>query len=199
VAINAGLTAELAILSQALDDSEDSIARSVLRLAAEISAAVQSYLGLTVTIMPSASQISFTMLQDGGQPAGVRSSVRIALPSADPGEGDVGPAIALTFYAATPGAFVDLAADLAWLNRGNPTQITLDQHLTVAAGVPTATPSAVSLINQAIGMLIGRGHSPEQARQRLSRPSASGVVDHLDAAVAVLADLGPHREPDLSG
>jgi hypothetical protein len=52
------------------------------------------------------------------------------------------------------------------------------------------------MINQAIGVLIGRGHSPEQAYQRLSRPSASGVVNRLDAAAGVLASLDPNLESE---
>lgn len=197
MAISARLAAELSILSQTLENPGNSIAQSMQRLSDEISDAVESYLGLTVTIAPGTTPITFTTLRDGAQPASVRTSARFTLTRAAAGSVGTGPVISLIVYAATPGAFVDLAADLAWITRANPAHITLDQDLTVVFEMPTTAPSAVAMINQAIGVLIGRGHSPEQAYQRLSRPSASGVVNRLDAAAGVLASLDPNLESEF--
>ena len=72
----------------------------------------------------------------------------------------------MVFYAAPPGAFVDLAADTQFAYHLNG-QVLLDQHL--PSPDHPAGPSGVSgdtetsTINEAIGVLIGRGH-PGKAR-----------------------------------
>ena len=195
--ISAGLAAELAMLSRALDDAGDSIAQRMLRLADEISGSVESYLGLSVTIRSGDPPIMITMLQGGTLAASIHTSARIALPGAEPDSAGARPDIALILYAAAPGAFVDLAADLTWLTRGRGGEITLDQHLTVPAGL-TGTLSAASTINQAIGVLIAGGNTPEQAHERLSEPADFGPVDRLSAATRILACLSPYRGPDPS-
>ena len=80
----------------------------------------------------------------------------------------------IVFYAVTSGAFVDLAADLRWAT-GLPAQaILLDQHLH-----PPDICSAVtglrelSIVNQAVGMLIERGGTAESALAELERHAES--------------------------
>ena len=46
--------------------------------------------------------------------------------------------MAIILYAGSPGTFVDLAADLAWLTARPLTDFVLDQHLTVPDGPDTA-------------------------------------------------------------
>jgi hypothetical protein len=94
---------------------------------------------------------------------------------------------------AIPGAFVDLATDLSWLtgdglNRG-PGGFVLDEDLTPHDPAAPSGLKALSIIEQAIGLLIGRGNTPEQALQHLDLLAADTRVDRLAAAGAILAEL----------
>jgi hypothetical protein len=83
-------------------------------------------------------------------------------------------------YAATRGAFVDLAADLSYALRIDPAKLILDSHPVEnpdGNGNGLAGLAAHVTINQAIGVLIGRGHTPDSGRQELHRLAA---LDHGD-------------------
>lgn len=104
----------------------------------------------------------------------------------------------VVFYAATPGAFVDLAADAAagaGAAERDPGAVVLDVHLDdpdgarPASGV-TGLPEA-AVINQAIGVLIGRGDTPEQARAKLNAHAVNTGRGVVDTARAVLATTLP--------
>ena len=100
------------------------------------------------------------------------------------------PSVALVFYAATPGTFVDLAADLAWLTGRPPSDFALDQHLSVPAGSDGGTSlRATSVINQAIGVLIGRGYTPRQAHSKLDTQADGARTDRYTAAQSILDTL----------
>lgn len=78
----------------------------------------------------------------------------------------------MTFYASKAGAFVDLAADLAGILSLAPGLLILDGHLTIPDQDSDMGLGSISLVNQAIGVLIDRGCSPEDAfgeLQQLSR------------------------------
>lgn len=101
----------------------------------------------------------------------------------------------MVLYAATPGAFVDLAADLAWVLRLEPTALALDQHLVV----PVSSDGLVGLaehatINRAIGVLIARGHTPASARGELRRQADLDSGDVPAAAQRVLDSILRERE-----
>ena len=98
--------------------------------------------------------------------------------------------VALIFYARTPGTFVDLAADLAWLTGRPPSDFALDQHLSVPAGSDAGTSlRAASVINQAIGVLIGRGYTPRQAHSKLDTQADRAGTDRYTAAQFILDTL----------
>lgn len=76
-------------------------------------------------------------------------------------------------YAATPGAFVDLAADLSWLAGLELDEFALDQHLNLPVDPETAgVGQAASLINQAIGVLVARGRTLGAASDELDARAA---------------------------
>jgi hypothetical protein len=203
--INAALAADLGILNAALDEPGGDVLHSLHQLEVDAQAAVPTYLGLSVIVDGSAPPFTFSTLEDGGAD-NVRTSLRLTL-LAGAGDCRAAPLVALIFYAATPGTFVDLTADLAWLTGRPPGEFALDQHLSVPAGANAATHlRTTSVINQAIGVLIGRGYTPRQAHSKLDTQAdgartdrytaAQFILDALNAADPADAELA-HQEPKL--
>ena len=95
------------------------------------------------------------------------------------------------FYAGVPGAFVDLAADLAFGLSVPYGCFRLDEDLT-----PTLLESGVvgvketSTVNQAIGALIGRGHTPETAQAELGRQAGEAHESVYHSATRLLVAVG---------
>jgi hypothetical protein len=198
VAITAALAAALASLTLALDEPGTDIAGTVLQLHADARLAVPSYLGLTVIITVDNSPVSFTTLEDGIAPHQVRTSLRLELPG-EREDDNPAPSVAVILYAGTPGAFVDLAADLAWLTGRPLTDFARDQHLSPGRSDAATQLQAASVINQAIGFLIGGGSTPEQARRELDARAAATGTDRRTAADIILDTTAARdTDPDLA-
>lgn len=195
----AALAADLALLTDALGDAAadpaPDLAETVRQLAADARAAVTSYLGLSVVITAHEPAFRFTMLDDGVDSGDVFTSLKLPLPQS--AAGPVGARIAVILYAAKPGAFVDLAADLAFLTGHALSTIDLDQHLSVVAD-PDAPGAlrAASMISEAIGVLIARGRTPEQARRDLDTHATDAGTDRHAAAELLLAGLTASHSSD---
>jgi hypothetical protein len=186
--ISAALAADLGILTAALDEPAADVLHSLHRLGVDAQAAVPTYLGLSVIVDGSDPPFTFSTLV-GGAADNVRTSLRLRLP-AGVGEGRAGPLVALIFYARTPGTFVDLAADLAWLTGRPPSDFALDQHLSAPAGSDAGTSlRAASVINQAIGVLICRGYTPRQAHSKLATQADGAGTDRYTTAQSILDTL----------
>jgi hypothetical protein len=187
VKVTADLSADLGILTGALDEPGTDIARSLLGLTADATAAVPTFLGLSVTVDGSDPPFTVTTFIEGVRTGDVRTSLRLALP----GIGDVGlPGVVLVLYAGSPGTFVDLAADLAWLTAQPPSDFVLDQHLPAPAEWCAATSLfEASVINQAIGALIGQGYTPEQAKRHLTAEGADAGISRHAVGLRILAGL----------
>ena len=179
--ISAALAADLALLTQALDDSGIDLEAGLRAFTADVKVAVASFTGMTMTIAFDGHDVSFTVHDDATiQPA---TSLLIPLATVTPTD----PASTLLLYAATPGAFVDLAADLIYALRIEPTALVLDGHFDPRAGSGGITGlDEHSAINQAIGVLIGRGHTPESAQHELQRLA---TLDHDNLRVAAEAHI----------
>jgi hypothetical protein len=66
----------------------------------------------------------------------------------------------------------------------------LDQHLAIPTGAVSGYPlRAASLVNQAIGVLIGRGYTPEQALGHLDAEADRARADRHVVAQRILARL----------
>lgn len=196
--ITAALAAELALLTQALDVPGTDVAESMTRLAAAAQRAVDSYLGLCVAITAKSEQLDLTVLDEGVDAASVRTSLLVPLPPATIDGITTTASVALILYAATPGAFVDLAADLAWLTGREPAEFRLDEHRSPPHSAANPALAALSHINQALGVLIGRGSTPEQAQRDLHARAANAGTDILQAAKSILAALKPPK-PESDG
>jgi hypothetical protein len=190
--IGAALAADLGMLTAALDDPHADVLQSLHRLGVDAQAVVSTYLGLSVIIDGSDPPFTFTTLEDSADD--VRTSLRLTLPGV--GDGRASPSIALILYAGTPGTFVDLTADLAWLTGRPPSDFALDQHLGVPAGSDAAGYlCAASVINQAIGVLIGRGFTPQEAHSKLDVQADGADTDRHIAAQFILDTLASETRP----
>jgi predicted RNase H-related nuclease YkuK (DUF458 family) len=199
VEITAALTADFAILSEALDETRPDISESLRQFVADVRLAVRSYLGLTVMSGSATFPLTLTVMEDSAHPDDVASS--LMMPLSDEHANGTGLALAVVLYAARSGAFVDLTADLGWMTGCPLSDFALDQHLSVHAKTHSDRGvQAASLVNQAIGVLLGHGYTPEQAEQEIDARAAAAGHSRSDAATIVLAgpagdDKDPTRDP----
>ena len=186
----AALAADLASLSRALDQPDVDLGAQLQALAADVARAVPSYLGFRFTMSIGRRQLSFAAYTDGQAHSRIASSMMLPLTAvSDPHDGST-----VVLYAAIPGAFVDLAADLSFALGLDLSADTVDGHRAAPAsggGIEGLEPW--SDINQALGVLLAQGHTLESAHVELRRRAAqdSGSLHH--AAAMVLADATkPH-------
>jgi hypothetical protein len=113
----------------AFDDSRRIPARSRARACtgwpSRLTAAVATYLGLSVVVCQRIPPRIVTTLAAGSKRAGIRTPLHVMLP----GKGASGhePAqVGVILDAAVPGTFADLAANLAWLIARSPRKFILD-------------------------------------------------------------------------
>ena len=192
--ISPAVLADLALLSDALDDPDADITRSLLRLAADTKDAVASYLGLTITITTSGGPVVISAFEDGSAPTDSRSSLTVELLPRSSMELIPPAPTTVVLYAANPGAFVDMAADLTWLSGGlteYPIDLGLPPYVDPA---PAQTVRDLSSINQAIGLLIAQGRTPEQARAQIDQIAAETGTDGPTAAGQLLGSIRPVGE-----
>lgn len=148
-------------------------------------AAVPSFLGFTV----HAEQFSLSwgpgMPTQPGYPLPAASTLRWELAS------DLPAPLTLVMYAAIAGAWVDLSADLAWLTRGPPQHFIIDRDLPAAMSADSTALTDASIVNQAMGALIGRGLPPDEATAHLLDTARNEDTDLPTAAATLLSTLSP--------
>lgn len=190
--ITPALAAELAMLTQTLDQPGTDIADTLIRLIADVQSAVDSYLGLSIAIATSGSPFDFTVLDQNTRPDDIKTSVLIPLAGASAGQASASDSVAVILYAGVPGAFTDLAADLSWITGRRLAEFSLDEHRDLQVADPGPTPLSTRwTVDQAIGVLIGRGSTFEQAERKLHERAATAGIEVQQAAALVLADLTP--------
>jgi hypothetical protein len=186
--LTAAMAAALASLTEALDDPNIDIAHDIRLLSLDAAAAVPSFLGLSMVVPESDPPLVFTMLIDGAVAVDISTSLslrwqgRRTVPRS--------PTVAIVLYAAAPGAFVDLAADVVWLTALPARDVVLDEHL----GLPArpgfdGSLTAASAIDQAIGVLVGRGYTHQQAGWQLDVQAAHHRTDRHSAAGLILSKI----------
>jgi hypothetical protein len=188
---------------QDLDDTLTALTRALRSTAA-------SYRGFQLTLVESQWPVTLTAFT-GGPDVPVGTSLRLPLAlvsrTVDPGS-------QVVFFAGTPGAFTDLAADLCHaLGRsvdqassganhgdhrgtrvgGQRRAIGLDVDLPPLSRVSGLTGlAALTVLNRAIGMLVAQGHDIEQAHQALRRGAGAARVEPHVYATRILRECGPH-------
>jgi hypothetical protein len=185
------LVAQLADLTDALDEDGTDLQAVLSVLIDDLMTAVPSFLGLTMHIQPNGTDSDGLTLDLLPPTSAARVETSLLMPLHVLGVSR--PCSLVVFYAAQPGAFVDLAADTRHLY-GLDGQVVLDQHLPTAGS--TAVPTEVfghtgtTAINRAIGVLIERGNTPEQARDLLHRHADQHGIPLQVVAQKLLDDPG---------
>ena len=190
--------AALSTLTEALDDPTIDLGRSLSELADVVRLAVPSAVGLSVRTGPEGSRIELTGGAEDIVPTEIGTSLTITLPW--PEAPTQATRTAIVLYARAKGAFVDLAADVTWLAGTRVVDVVLDSHLDPPHDVdPRTTLEAMAAVNQAIGMLLSQGFTPEQAERHIYQRAASTGIAAQFAAVAIMAQLietGHRGEPN---
>lgn len=198
--IPATLAADLTLLTAALADPDPpptiAIADTVLALVIDARLAVPSLVGLTITATNVETSVrasdvvllQFTLLDAAVDPSDIATSLRLPGPAERAASDRV--AITLVLYACVPGAFVDLAADLCFLTGRELDAGDLDQHLTLAREPDiTGVLHIRTSIHEAIGVLITRGRTHQQAFAELDTLADAAHTDRAVEASRILAAL----------
>ena len=177
-------TAQFDFLTAALDDPGTDLSAVLAVLVDDVRAVVPSMLGLTVTIAETGDEVTVTSAEPDLRTVGASLRLPLDVVTAT-GPGTV------TFYAAQPGAFVDLAADIrhAYGLNGH---VVLDGHLDEPLPIGQAGITGLTefiQVNQAIGVLIGQGHDPGTARTELHHRAGRAGSTLAAAARRLLDDL----------
>lgn len=197
--ISTSLAADLALLTAALFDVAvnpgTDVAATLQRFTTNTRMAVESFLGLSVTITTRTHAVAdqvilhLTLLDDHPGPGDIKTSLLLPGPT---NTTDDQPSIQVVLYATTPGAFVDLAADLAFLTGNDLDSADLDQHRMLAHEPDiTGVLQDESVIDEAIGVLIARGHTREQAHTELQALAAAHHTDPVTEATRIMSALTP--------
>jgi hypothetical protein len=197
----AALLAHLQDLTASIGQDDQDLHDTLEALTAALHSTASSYCGFQLTIVENQWPVTLTAFTDGHN---VRVGTSLGLPlglvSRVDGESRV------VFFAGTPGAFTDLAADLSYalggipVDQASPAVDGVDHRRTrvhgrrrvieLDADLPplyrkSGLTGLVELteLNRATGMLVSQGYDVEQAQDQLRRnAAAAGVEPHAYAA-----------------
>jgi len=177
------LTQHLDSLTEGLDGTGDDLLSILQVLADDLTAAIPSFLGLHVTATaPGGGDPITVTTMDEQQTAQVRASLRLPLAAC--------PAGTVIYYAAAPGAFDAMAVEIQRAHQfDGQVQLDLNLHPTNRPGITGL--AELTAINQAVGILIGRGRTLQQAHAELrSRAHARRHTDY-ETATQLIRHLTP--------
>ena len=163
--LSARLSVALADLSDALEEPGCDLERRLDSLCTALTNAVPSFIGMTITVAVDPQEVRFTVSSRPSSPR-IATSLLIPLSALSP----TPCAGTILLCAAVPGAFVDLAADLSHAIPAPLDNFVHDAHDGVTFdGVGVSGLDSQFTVNQALGVLIERGHTPETALGELRR------------------------------
>ena len=184
--VTAALADNIRELFATLDQTPSMVEESLASLRRDLKLAVRSSVGLTLTVvMHPGQQITLTSMDHFTDVSDIITSMRVPMNWAAMEAGSV-----IIFYAGIPGAFVDLAADLTYSLHLAPGTVVLDEDTAAPIGESGLTGAAESsTVNQAIGVLIDRGHTPTTAGAHLRNQASEVHRDVHHAATRVLRSV----------
>ena len=152
--------------------------KSLTALTEAVKSAAPSYRGLALTLVIDKQPVSVTSAEPGIT-SDIATSLRLSLAWVPSLSADS----RITFYASTPGTFVDLAADLSFALGSD--SLRLDEDLPSALVSGLSGVGRLSAINKAVGVLISHGHAPGSAQRELRHPANATPCSIQKAAEAV--------------
>ncbi|HEX3337471.1 MAG TPA: hypothetical protein VHS54_13495 [Jatrophihabitans sp.] len=181
--ISSALAEDLQALTEALDPPRVDLAIQLRQLISDIRMTNPAYLGLTLTVVSRGEPFIIAAFEAGASRADVRSSAYLPLATLC----DVEAGSAIVFYASAPGAFDDFVHEVSAALGLAAGVIDVDGHLgptTLVDGLSAA--ARARRMNQALGILIERGFTPETARAELRRLGEQPGADPAAAASQIL-------------
>jgi hypothetical protein len=152
---------------------------SLAALTSSVKRAVPSYRGLGLILVIDEQPVTVTSAERGNA-SDIATSLSLSLAWVPL----LGPDSQITFYASVPGTFVDLAADFA--------HALGSEGLRLDGDIPSALVSdltgvrRLSTINEAVGVLIGHGHTPDGAQRELRHMADTARISIHQAAEGVI-------------
>jgi hypothetical protein len=154
--------------------------KSLTALTQAVKSAAPSYRGLALTLIIDKQPVTGTSAEPGNT-SDIATSLRLSLAWVPSLSADS----RITFYASTPGTFVDLAADLAFALHSH--SIRLDEDIPSALVSDLTGAGRLSAINKAVGVLISHGHTPDSAQREL-RHTADATSCGIQNAAETVTD-----------
>lgn len=162
------------------------LADSLTRLVAALKRVTPSYRGLAIALVMDGRPVRLTLAEPSSSGA-VSTSLSMSLSWV--------PALAegsrITFYAAVPGSFIDLAADLAF-TLGS-VDLWHDDDLPPILASDLTDLRELLVLEKAVGILLDHGHTPDSARRLLARAAEAAGTSSGRVAEAVLDDPSGER------
>jgi hypothetical protein len=183
VHISTPLATDLKNLLHVLDLPDLDVERSLLALRYDVRLSVASFVGLTLSVVVAGQRVTLTSVDESKLDM-ISSSLAVPVSMA----GSVAPGAELVLYASNPGAFVDLAADLTFALHSPSGEIRVDEHLdpgTIRSGLEGV--EEMAMVSRATGVLIGRGLTPEEAREHLERKAQKSGLEVFQVAAYLLS------------
>jgi hypothetical protein len=202
VDLPAAVLAHVQDLTASIGRDDRDLSDTLVALTTALRSTATSYCGFRLTIVENQWPVTLAAFTNGDHEP-VSTSLRLPLGLVSR---TVDGASRVVFYAGTPGAFTDLAADLSHALGGIPVDgrsptanhdghpgthlnghrrvIELDVDLPPVSHRSGLTGlTELTLLNRAIGILVDQGHDIEQVHHMLRRDAAAaGVEPHLYAA-----------------
>jgi len=174
-------------------------------LLADLRKASPSSVGLEVTTVVAGQDVRVAHFLPGIRATDVASSLQVPLRAEPQGTSLSGP-VRVTFYATRPGAFVDLAADLAHAQGLPLDRLELGETRPASTTAGVRGLERVSVIHRAVGVLIAQGVHPDDAQARLAADAEAAdlpLVDHARAVILAAVQAADARtgrdHPDDAG
>ena len=193
MAISDAMAADLRALAEATAD-EDSVdlRASLIDLCRSADVAVRGFFGLALSVDHPAGRVTLTALRPAAETTAVASSLHMVLSRCAGGE----PESTVTLFAALPGAFDLLAGDLNRLSPQHGRLSSRNAHLRLPPEAERHSVAQLSIVNQAVGILIAQGWTLDDARKELRRQAFhDGVAVPASAQRIIDTASGAARAP----
>ena len=181
--VSAALSEDLAHLLRVLQLSPAHIQHSLQTLGADLAARVPSFAGLTLTVVVEEQPVTLLAMVPGTGTEAVHSSLAFRLA---PGTRDTAGGH-LVFYARDPGALAALAATLSDVQGVADEGLEIDRHLSPPARSGITGVEELSLVNRAVGVLVGRGRTVADARRHLRHTAQKSELQEFQVAAYLVS------------